>query len=54
MSSTRLAYRELDLKLVSLEDECSHQTKRTPMVEEKRDEEEGDSIKLFLMEVLMQ
>jgi hypothetical protein len=54
MSSTRSGYRELGLKLVSLEENLSHQPKWPPMVEEKRDARVEDPIKLFLMEALAQ
>jgi hypothetical protein len=53
MSSTRSAYRELGLELVFLEDGRSCHPNMPPMVEEKRNEEEEDPIKLFLMEALV-
>jgi hypothetical protein len=54
MFPTRSRYRELGLKLVSLEDNRSHQPKWPPMAEEKRDEGAEDPIKLLLTEVLVQ
>jgi hypothetical protein len=54
MSLTRSGYRELGLELVSLEENHSHQPKKPPMVEEKRDEGAEDPINLFLTESLMQ
>jgi hypothetical protein len=55
MSPMRLrVHRELGLKLFSLEDNRSHQPKRNPMVEEKRDVGEKYPIKLFLAESLAQ
>jgi hypothetical protein len=48
MSPTRLGYRELGLKLVSLDENLSLQPKRAPTVEEKRDEGVEDPINLFL------
>jgi hypothetical protein len=54
MSLTRSGYRELGLELVSLEEKCSRQPKRPPMVEEKRDEGEKDLINLLLVEALAQ
>jgi hypothetical protein len=53
MSLTRSGYRELGLELVSLGDDHSHQPKKPPMVEEKRDDGEGDPFKMFLEESLM-
>jgi hypothetical protein len=41
-------YRELGLKLVSLEENHSLPPKKPPMVEEKRDDGVGDPIKLLL------
>jgi hypothetical protein len=52
MFPTRSRYRELHLKLVSIEDNLSHHPKKPPMVEEKRDGGEEDPIKLFLVEAL--
>jgi hypothetical protein len=54
MSPTRSGYRELGLKLVSLEDNHSPQPKRPPMAEEKRDKGAEYPIKLFLAEALAQ
>jgi hypothetical protein len=52
MSPTRLGYRALGLKLVSLENNQSRQPKRPPMVEENRDAGEEDYIQLLLEEAL--
>jgi hypothetical protein len=52
MSPTRLGYRDLGLELVSLRDDYSHQPKRPPMVEEKRDDRVGDPFKTLLEEAL--
>jgi hypothetical protein len=49
----RSGYRELGLELVSLEENHSRQPKQPPMVEEKRDDREGDPFKMFLEESLM-
>jgi hypothetical protein len=54
MSLTRSRYREMDLELVSLEDNCSRHPKKPPIVEEKRVAGEEDPIKLFLGESLVQ
>jgi len=54
MSPTRLGYKELGLKLVSLEDDHSHRPKKPPMAKEKRDEKVGDNFKMFLEESLTQ
>jgi hypothetical protein len=48
----RSGYRELGLKLVSLEENSLTLPKKPPMVEEKRDDGERDPIKLFLEESL--
>jgi hypothetical protein len=52
MSPTRSGYRELGLELVEIGEEHSHQPKKPPMEEEKRDDGAGDPIKLFLKESL--
>jgi hypothetical protein len=52
MSPTRLGYRELGLKLVSLEENHSHMPKRPSMMEEKRDAKKEYPFKLFLKESL--
>jgi hypothetical protein len=44
----RFMYRELGLKLVSIEENHSFHPKKPPMVEEKRDARAGDPIKMFL------
>jgi hypothetical protein len=54
MSLMRLGYRELGLELVSLKENHSFSPNQPPMVEEKRDDEAGDPIKLFLKEALAQ
>ena len=54
MSLTRSRYRELGLELVQLEEGRPWRTKPPPMVEEKRDDEAGDPIKMFLKEALAQ
>jgi len=46
-------YRELGLKLVSLEENRSRQPKQPPMEEEKGDDRSGDYFKTFLEESLM-
>ena len=53
MSPTRLGYRESGLELVSLGQDHSLHPKQPPMVEEKRDDEEGDPIKSLLEESLV-
>jgi hypothetical protein len=50
----RSRYRELGLKLDSLENNRSHQYNKPPMEEEKRNKGEKDPINLFLMEALAQ
>jgi hypothetical protein len=47
-----LRYKELGLKLVSLEDKFSFHPKRPHMVEEKKDGKEGDPFKTLLEESL--
>jgi hypothetical protein len=49
----RSGYRELDLKLVWLEENYSLQPKQPPMTEEKRDEKVGDPLKTLLKESLV-
>jgi hypothetical protein len=53
-SPTRLGYRELGIKLVSIEENYSLQPKKAPMVKEKRDDREGDPFNMFLEESLVQ
>jgi hypothetical protein len=52
MSPTRSWYRDLGLELVSLEDNRSHPPNKPFMVEENRDGEARDPIKLLLEEAL--
>lgn len=54
MSSTRLGYRELGIKLVYLEYNLSFHPKCPHMEEEKRNEGEEYPIKLFITESLAQ
>ena len=54
MSSTRSRYRELGLKLFSLEEKYSCQPMRSPMVEQRRDKGVKDPIKLLLTKALAQ
>jgi hypothetical protein len=48
----RLEYRELGLEIVSLEENNSPPPRKPPTMEENRDNEARDSIKLFLKEAL--
>jgi hypothetical protein len=50
---TRSGYRELGLKIVSLEDILSHPPKKPLMEEENLDDGEGDPFKMLLEESLM-
>jgi hypothetical protein len=52
-SLTRPGYRELDLELVLLEENLSHQPKQAPMADKKRYEKERDTFKIFLEESLL-
>jgi hypothetical protein len=54
MSPTRSGYKELGLKLVSLEDISSHTPKKPLMVGENKDDGIGDPFKNFLEESLTQ
>jgi hypothetical protein len=54
MSPTRLGYRELGLKVISLQENFSYHPKRPPMEEEKRNEGAEDHIKLLFTESLRQ
>jgi hypothetical protein len=54
MSPTRLAYKELGLELVSLEEKISRMPKRPLMEGEKKDHRIEDPFKMFLEESLMQ
>jgi hypothetical protein len=54
MSPTRSGYKELDLKLVSLEDKSSRKPKRPLMAGEKKDVGIGDPFKMLLKESLTQ
>jgi hypothetical protein len=54
MSLTRSEYKELGLKLVSLEERSSHTPKRPSMVGEKKYDRIGDPFKLFIEESLTQ
>jgi hypothetical protein len=54
MSPTRSVYKELGLKLVSLEEKISCMPKRPLMAEEKKDDKIIDPFKIFLEEALMQ
>jgi hypothetical protein len=54
MSLTSLEYKELGLKLVSLEERSSHMPKRPPMAGEKKYDRIGDPFKLLIEESLMQ
>jgi hypothetical protein len=54
MSLTRLGYKELGLKLISLEDRGSRMPKRHSMVGENKDNGTGDPFKLLLKESLTQ
>jgi hypothetical protein len=54
MSSTRSEYKELGLKLVSLEDKSSHTPKRPLMEGEKKDHTVRDTFKLLIEENLTQ
>jgi hypothetical protein len=52
MSSMRSGYKELGLDIFSLEEKFSHSPNKLTMVEEKREYEVGDPIKLLLKEAL--
>jgi hypothetical protein len=52
MSPTQSGYRELDLELVSLEENCSRTPNKPSMVGEKKDNGTGDPFKVFLEEAL--
>ena len=52
MSATRSRYKDLGLKLLELLQDCFHQPRQIRMVEENKDEGEGDPIKLFLEQSL--
>jgi hypothetical protein len=52
MSSTQLVYRELDLELVSLEDNYSHTTKKLSMMGENKYDGIRYPFKMFLKESL--
>jgi hypothetical protein len=54
MSPTRSGYKELGLKLVSLEKKISHIPKRPLMVGENKDDGIGNPFKMLLEESLMQ
>jgi hypothetical protein len=53
MSPMRYEYRNLGLKIVSLEENFSHMPKKTSMAEEKKNDRANDSINLFLEQALM-
>jgi hypothetical protein len=50
----RLEYKELGLKLASLEDKISRTPKRPLMERENKDDGTGDPFKLLIKESLMQ
>jgi hypothetical protein len=52
MSLTRSEYNKLGLELVSLEENFSRIPKKTPMVEEKKNDGASDSINLLLEQAL--
>ena len=52
MSPTRSGYKELGLDLVEPLQDQAHKPRRTPMGEKKKDEGEGDPIKILLKEAL--
>jgi hypothetical protein len=54
MSPTRSEYKELGLKIVSLEDKGSRTPKQPLMAGEKKDDKTGDPFKLLIEEALMQ
>ena len=54
MSTTRSGYKELGLKLVSLEDKISCTSKRPIMAGKNKDDGTGDPFKMFLEESLTQ
>jgi hypothetical protein len=54
MSPTSLGYRELGLKLVYIEENCSLQPKKPPMEEEKRDVGGEYNLNILLTEALVQ
>jgi hypothetical protein len=53
MSPTRLGYKELGLKLVSLEEKISHTPKQPSMAGEKKDDRTKYPFKLLLEEALV-
>jgi hypothetical protein len=54
MSPTRSEYKELGLKLVSIEEKSSHMPKRPLMAGENKDDGTKDPFKLLIEEALMQ
>ena len=52
MSPTRSEYRNLSLKIVSLEKNCSRTPKKPSMVEEKKNNRADDYINLLLEQAL--
>ena len=54
MSPTRSEYKDLGLKLVSLEEKISHTPKQPLMEGETKDDGTGDPLKMLLEESLMQ
>jgi hypothetical protein len=53
MSLTMSGYKELGLKLISLEERISHMPKKTLMECKNKDDGTGDPFKMFLDESLM-
>jgi hypothetical protein len=53
ISPTRSKYRNLGLKLVSLEENCSRTPKKPSMVDEKKNDVVDDPISLLLEQALM-
>ena len=54
MSPLRSEYKELGLKLVEPLQDQLHKSRQPPMVEEKKNEGEGDPFKILLKEALKQ
>ena len=52
MSPTRSGYKELGLELVETLQDQPRKSRRPPMADEKKDEVEGDPIKILLEEAL--
>jgi hypothetical protein len=52
MSLKRSRYKELGLKLIKPGENFPHQSKRPPIIDEKKDDGAGDPMELLLQEAL--